>query len=133
MVLKGVASEIVAQEAIRLEIDGVIVSNHGVRQLDSGESSIKRLTRIADKFGDQIEVMMDSGIRSRSDVARTMASGAKFTFLRRSFMYGTATLGKHGGNHIICLLNKKLHQIMEQLCCEKLDDLPTHLIRNPIN
>jgi L-lactate dehydrogenase (cytochrome) len=129
LVLKGVASEIDAQEAIRLGIDGIIVSNHGGRQLDSGESSIKPLTRIAEKFGNQIEVMMDSGIRSGSDVARAIASGAKFTFMGRSFMYGAAALGNNGGNHTISLLKKELNQIMEQLCCEKLEDLPSHLIK----
>jgi L-lactate dehydrogenase (cytochrome) len=129
LVLKGVASEIDAQEAIRLGIDGIIVSNHGGRQLDSGESSIKPLTRIAEEFGNQIEVMMDSGIRSGSDVARAIASGAKFTFMGRSFMYGAAALGNNGGNHTISLLKKELNQIMEQLCCEKLEDLPSHLIK----
>jgi L-lactate dehydrogenase (cytochrome) len=129
LVLKGVASEIDAQEAIRLGIDGIIVSNHGGRQLDSGESSIKPLTRIAEKFGNQIEVMMDSGIRSGSDVARAIASGAKFTFMGRSFMYGAAALVNNGGNHTISLLKKELNQIMEQLCCEKLEDLPSHLIK----
>ncbi len=129
LVLKGVASEVDAQEAIRLGIDGIIVSNHGGRQLDSGESSIKPLTRIAEKFGNQIEVMMDSGIRSGSDVARAIASGAKFTFMGRSFMYGAAALGNNGGNHTISLLKKELNQIMEQLCCEKLEDLPSHLIK----
>ena len=129
LVLKGVASEVDAQEAIRLGIDGIIVSNHGGRQLDSGESSIKPLTRIAEKFGNQIEVMMDSGIRSGSDVARAIASGAKFAFMGRSFMYGAAALGNNGGNHTITLLKKELNQIMEQLCCERLEDLPNHLIR----
>ena len=129
LVLKGVASEIDAQEAIRLGIDGIIVSNHGGRQLDSGESSIKPLTRIAEKLGDQVEVMMDSGIRSGSDVARALASGAKFTFLGRSFMYGTAALGNKGGNHTITLLKTEIKQIMEQLCCERVEDLPNHLIK----
>jgi L-lactate dehydrogenase (cytochrome) len=129
LVLKGVASEVDAQEAIRLGLDGIIVSNHGGRQLDAGESSIKPLTSIAKKYGDQIEVMMDSGIRSGPDVARALASGAKFTFMGRSFMYGTAALGKQGGNHTISLLKTELQQVMEQLCCEKVENLPEHLIK----
>lgn len=129
LVLKGVASEVDAQEAIRLGLDGIIVSNHGGRQLDSGESAIKPLARIAEKFGDQIEVMMDSGIRSGSDVARALASGAKFTFMGRSFMYGAGALGNNGGNHTITLLKKEIQQIMEQLCCERIEDLPNHLIK----
>ncbi len=129
LVLKGVASEYDAEEAIRLGIDGIIVSNHGGRQLDAGQSTIKPLTTIAEKYGDQIEVMMDSGIRSGPDVARAMASGAKFTFMGRSFMYGVSALGKKGGNHTISLLKTELQQVMEQLCCEKTTDFPDHLIR----
>ncbi|MFQ3306412.1 MAG: L-lactate dehydrogenase (cytochrome), partial [Polaribacter sp.] len=129
IVLKGVASEADAKEAIRLGLDGIIVSNHGGRQLDAGESSIKPLENIAAKYGDQIEVMMDSGIRSGPDVARAMASGAKFTFMGRSFMYGAAALGKKGGNHTISLLKTELQQVMEQLCCERVEDLPQHLLK----
>lgn len=129
LVLKGVASEYDAEEAIRLGIDGIIVSNHGGRQLDAGQSSIKPLTTIAKKYGDQIEVMMDSGLRSGPDVARAMASGAKFTFMGRSFMYGVSALGKKGGHHTISLLKTELQQVMEQLCCEKTSDFPNHLIK----
>jgi|TARA_B110000285_G_scaffold122856_1_gene138896 L-lactate dehydrogenase (cytochrome) len=128
IVLKGVASEEDAREAIRLGLDGIIVSNHGGRQLDAGESSIKPLANIAAKYGDKIEVMMDSGVRSGPDVARSLASGAKFTFMGRSFMYGVSALGKKGGNHTISLLKTELQQVMEQLCCERVEDLPEHLV-----
>ncbi len=128
LVLKGVASEYDTKEAIRLGLDGIIVSNHGGRQLDAGQSAIKPLTTIVEKYGDQIEVMMDSGIRSGPDIARTMASGAKFTFMGRSFMYGVSALGNKGGDHTISLLKTELQQVMEQLCCEKTTDFPEHLI-----
>ncbi|MGB5420414.1 alpha-hydroxy acid oxidase [Algibacter sp.] len=129
LVLKGVASEFDTEEAIRLGLDGIIVSNHGGRQLDAGQSTVKPLSTIAEKYGDQIEVMMDSGIRSGPDVARAMASGAKFTFMGRSFMYGVSALGKNGGNHTISLLKTELQQVMEQLCCENTTDFPNHLIK----
>lgn len=80
LVLKGVSNEADAEKAIRLGLDGIIVSNHGGRQLDAGESTIRPLVRIAKEYGNQIKVMMDSGIRSGPDIARTMASGAEFTF-----------------------------------------------------
>jgi len=128
LVLKGVASEADTEKAIRLGLDGIIVSNHGGRQLDAGESTIKPLTRIAEKYGDQLTVMMDSGMRSGPDIARTLASGAKFTFMGRSFMYGVSALGKEGGNHTISLLKTQLMQVMEQICCEEVKDLPNHLI-----
>lgn len=130
LVLKGVASAYDAEEAIRLGLDGIIVSNHGGRQLDAGESSIRPLEHISSKYGGQIEVMMDSGIRSGPDVARAMASGAKFTFMGRSFMYGVSALGKKGGDHTISLLKTELQQVMEQICCEKTSDFPNHLIKH---
>ena len=128
LVIKGVANEADAESAIRLGLDGIIVSNHGGRQLDAGESTIKPLTRIAAKYGDQIKVMMDSGLRGGPDIARTMASGAEFTFMGRSFMYGVAALGAKGGDHTISLLKTELQQVMEQICCEEVKDFPKHLI-----
>lgn len=128
LVLKGVANEEDVEKAIKLGIDGVIVSNHGGRQLDAGESAIKPLQRIAEKYGDKITVMMDSGIRSGPDIARTMASGAAFAFLGRSFMYGVAALGKRGGDHTISLLKTELQQVMEQICCENTKDFPRFFI-----
>lgn len=128
LVLKGVAAEADAEEAIRLGLDGIIVSNHGGRQLDAGPSSIKPLKSIAEKYGDKIEVMMDSGLRSGPDIARAIAYGAKFTFMGRAFMYGVAALGSQGGDHTIAILRTQLQQIMEQLCCERVEDLPHHLV-----
>ncbi|MCA6380975.1 MAG: alpha-hydroxy-acid oxidizing protein [Cytophagales bacterium] len=117
LVLKGVASEEDTELAIKLGLDGIIVSNHGGRQLDAGESAIHSMVPIARKFNDKIKVMMDSGIRSGPDVARALASGAEFTFLGRSFMYGVAALGKEGGDHTISILKTQLKQVMEQVSC----------------
>jgi L-lactate dehydrogenase (cytochrome) len=128
LVLKGVASEEDTGMAIRLGMDGIIVSNHGGRQLDAGQASIKPLTSIAKKYKGQIKVMMDSGIRSGPDVARALASGAEFTFLGRTFMYGVSALGNSGGDHTIAILKTQLQQVMEQICCEKINDFPAHLI-----
>ena len=71
---------------------------------------------------------MDSGIRTGPDIASTLASGAEFTFLGRSFMYGVAALGKEGGNHTISILKRQLRQVMEQLCCENVTNLSNHLV-----
>jgi len=128
LVLKGVANESDAEKAVSLGLDGIIVSNHGGRQLDAGESTIKPLTRIAKSYGEKITVMMDSGLRSGPDIARTLASGAKFTFMGRSFMYGVAALGNQGGNHTISLLKTELQQVMEQICCEDVLNFPYHKI-----
>ncbi len=129
LVLKGVASEKDAEKAITLGLDGIIVSNHGGRQLDMGEPSIFPLARIASKYKDEIKVMMDSGLRSGPDIANTLASGADFTFLGRSFMYGVAALGKKGGHHTMTLLKNQLQQVMEQVGAEKVEDLSNHLVQ----
>ncbi|WP_455170083.1 alpha-hydroxy acid oxidase [Aegicerativicinus sediminis] len=129
LVLKGVVSEQDTLDAIEMGFDGIIVSNHGGRQLDASESTITSLSKIVKEFGDQIEIMMDSGIRSGPDIARSIASGAKFTFMGRSFMYGAAALGEKGGDHTITMFKTQFKQVMDQLCCKKVSDLPSHLIK----
>lgn len=128
LVLKGVATLEDAELAVQLGLDGVIVSNHGGRQLDAGQSAIKPLMQIAPKYKDKLTVMMDSGLRSGPDIARTIAAGADFTFLGRTFMYGVGALGNEGGNHAIGLLKTQLKQVMDQVGCENINDLSQHLI-----
>ncbi|MFC3563015.1 alpha-hydroxy acid oxidase [Pedobacter jamesrossensis] len=127
LVLKGVATDEDAQLAVNLGLDGIIVSNHGGRQLDAGQSSIKPLIQIAPKYKDKLTVMMDSGIRSGPDVARSLAAGADFTFLGRTFMYGVGALGSEGGEHTIGMLKTQLKQVMDQVGCERVEDLSKHL------
>jgi L-lactate dehydrogenase (cytochrome) len=129
LVLKGIVNEEDAKRAIELGVDGIIVSNHGGRQIDAGESSIKPLKNLADKYGHQIKVMIDSGLRSGPDIARCLASGACFTFMGRPFMYGVGALGIKGGDHTIGILKTQLQQVMEQLGCERIEDFPSHLIK----
>lgn len=127
IVLKGVASDADMDKAIRLGIDGVIISNHGGRQLDAGQSTIHVLEKLKDKYQDKITIMMDSGLRNGPDVARTLAQGASFSFLGRSFMYGVGALGNQGAYHTIDLIKTELTQVMEQIGCEKTVDLSKFL------
>lgn len=129
LVLKGIVNDVDVEKCIRLGIDGITVSNHGGRQLDAGQSSIHSLQRIINKYSGQIKIMMDSGLRSGPDIARTMAAGAEFTFLGRTFMYGVAALGEEGADHTISILKIQLKQVMDQLCCEKIEDLQKCLIK----
>ncbi|MDO6736325.1 alpha-hydroxy acid oxidase [Wenyingzhuangia sp. 2_MG-2023] len=129
LVIKGVVSEEDAQKSIDLGVDGIIVSNHGGRQLDAGQSSIVPMTNLAQKFGDQIKIMVDSGLRGGPDIARAMASGAEFTFMGRSFMYGVGALGNEGGDHTISLMKRELLQVMEQICCQETGSFKPHLIK----
>ena len=128
LVMKGVATREDAETCLRHGLDGLIVSNHGGRQLDAGQATIHPLRTIAAAYGDQITVMMDSGIRSGPDIARTLASGARFAFLGRAFMYGVAALGERGGEHTIAILKRQLQQVLEQVCCERPGDLPKFLV-----
>ena len=127
IVLKGVASDSDMDKAIRLGIDGVIISNHGGRQLDAGQSTIHVLEKLKNKYQDKITIMMDSGLRNGPDVARTLAQGASFSFLGRSFMYGVGALGNQGAYHTIDLIKTELTQVMEQIGCEKTVDLSKFL------
>lgn len=131
LVLKGVASEEDTAMARRLGFDGIIVSNHGGRQLDAGQSSIRSLPPVVQNHAGKIKIMLDSGIRSGVDVARVLASGAEFAFLGRSFMYGVAATGEAGGDHVCSILKRQLQQVLEQVCCERVGDLPRHLIKCP--
>jgi L-lactate dehydrogenase (cytochrome) len=128
LVLKGVASEEDTALAIKLGLDGIIVSNHGGRQLDAGQSTIKLLHPIIQNYKGKLKIMIDSGMRSGPDVARMLASGADFTFMGRSFMYGVAALGNEGGDHTISILKTQLLQVMEQIGCKTISDFPKHLI-----
>jgi L-lactate dehydrogenase (cytochrome) len=128
LVLKGIVNESDVEKSIRLGIDGIIVSNHGGRQLDAGQSTIHSLKTIVEKYKGKIKIMMDSGLRSGPDIARTLASGAEFTFLGRTFMYGAAALGDEGGEHTVTILKRQLLQVMQQICCEKVEDFPDYLI-----
>lgn len=129
LVIKGIANTEDAQKAVDWGLDGIIVSNHGGRQLDAGESSIKPTIEIAKQFKNQIKIMMDSGIRTGPDIARALAASAEFTFLGRSFMYGVGALGEQGGDHTIQILKRQLQQVMEQCCCETPLDFPKYLAK----
>ncbi|MBN8679513.1 MAG: alpha-hydroxy-acid oxidizing protein [Chitinophagales bacterium] len=128
LVLKGVASEEDTEMAVRLGFDGVIVSNHGGRQLDAGQSSIRSLGPIVQRYKGKTRIMLDSGVRTGPDVARALASGADFAFLGRSFMYSVAALGKEGGRHMASILKIQLKQVMEQVCCGRVGELERHLV-----
>ncbi len=127
LIVKGVVSPEDAETVLRLGVDGFIVSNHGGRQLDAGQSTIVPLRALAREFGHRTTIMMDSGARSGPDVACAMACGARFVFMGRSWMYGVAALGARGGDHTMVMMKRQFRQVMEQLGCARTADLPQHL------
>jgi len=128
LVIKGTESLHDVQKAYQLGLNGIIISNHGGRQVDVGQATIDSLKSIAPVYNNKIEIMMDSGIRGGADIARVLAHGANFTFLGRSFMYGVSALGTKGGNHTITMLKKQLTQVMEQLSCKQIYDLKNTIV-----
>ena len=128
LIVKGLINIDDVQSAIELGADGVIISNHGARQLDVGESPILPLKEATKKYSGDIKIMVDSGIRSGQNIASALACGADFTFLGRTFVYGAGALGKKGGVHTINMLQTQLEQIMNQLGCATVADLPDFLV-----
>lgn len=129
LVLKGVAGEADAELAAKLGFDAILVSNHGGRQIDVGESAIHSLQPLVERYKGKMKIFMDSGIRSGADVARTLATGADFAFLGRTFMYSVAALGANGGDHAMGMLKTQLQQVMEQVGCERPAELARHVVK----
>jgi L-lactate dehydrogenase (cytochrome) len=103
--------------ALKVGADAIIVSNHGGRQLDGAISSIRALPSILEAVGDQIEVHLDSGIRSGQDVLKAMAMGAKGTYIGRAFIYGLGAMGQAGVTSALEVIHKELDLSMA-LCGE---------------
>ncbi len=118
LIVKGILSVEDAELALSAGADGLIVSNHGGRQLDAAQSSVSALKEIIAAVGDRTVVMVDSGVESGPDIARFLALGAKMVFSGRAFMYGVGAFGQPGATHAIDILESELSQVMEQLRCE---------------
>ena len=117
VILKGILDAQDAKMAVKCGADAIVVSNHGGRQLDGALSAIRALPSILDAVGDQIEVHLDSGIRSGQDVLKAMALGAKGTYIGRAFIYGLGAMGEKGVTKTLEVLHKELDTTMA-LCGE---------------
>ncbi|WP_149524806.1 alpha-hydroxy acid oxidase [Sphingobacterium hotanense] len=131
LVLKGITTDEDMEAAIQVGADGVIVSNHGGRQIDAGESSIHSLMKLASNpvYKEKIKIMLDGGIRSGVDLGRAYAVGSDFNFMGRPFMYGVGALGDEGADHTITMFKAQLYQVMQQLTLENITQFPGRLIR----
>jgi L-lactate dehydrogenase (cytochrome) len=108
LILKGIMDVEDARIAADCGADALIVSNHGGRQLDGADSSIRALPAIADAVGSKIEVWMDGGIRTGQDVLKAIALGAKATMIGRPFLYGLGAMGEEGVTKCLELLKAEL-------------------------
>jgi len=118
VILKGILDAEDARRAVDVGADAIIVSNHGGRQLDGALSSIRILPEIVAAVGDQVEVHLDSGIRSGQDVLKAIAMGAKGTYIGRAFVYGLGAMGQKGVETALDVIHKELDVTMA-LCGRK--------------
>ena len=112
LILKGIQDVEDAHLAVNAGADALIVSNHGGRQLDGAESSIRSLPAIVEAVGQKIEVHMDSGIRSGQDVLKARALGAQGTYIGRAFLYGLGAMGEAGVTKALEIIHKELDLTM---------------------
>jgi len=108
LILKGIQDVEDARLAVQSGADALIVSNHGGRQLDGAESSIRALPAIVDAVGREIEVHMDGGVRSGQDVLKAVALGARGTYIGRAFLYGLGAMGEEGVSKALQIIHKEL-------------------------
>jgi L-lactate dehydrogenase (cytochrome) len=106
LIIKGIMDPDDAREAVRLGADGIVVSNHGGRQLDGAPSTVHALPAIADAIGDDLTILADGGVRSGLDVMRMLALGAKAVLLGRAWAYALASGGEKGVAHLLQLMEK---------------------------
>jgi L-lactate dehydrogenase (cytochrome) len=112
LVLKGILDPEDAREALKTGADGIVVSNHGGRQLDGAPSTISALPKVADAIGGQKEILFDSGVRTGQDMFRALALGAKACMIGRPFLYGLGAGGEAGVAKVIDILKRELDTTM---------------------
>ena len=117
IVLKGILDAEDAREARRCGVDGVVVSNHGGRQLDGAPSSIAALPSIAEAVGGDLTVLMDGGVRSGLDVLKALALGAKACLIGRAWAYALGARGEAGVAHMLAILRQELRVAMSLTGC----------------
>ncbi|MGR5157041.1 FMN-dependent L-lactate dehydrogenase LldD [Vibrio owensii] len=123
MVIKGILDEADAKDAVRFGADGIVVSNHGGRQLDGVLSTAKALPSIADAVKGDLKIFVDSGIRTGLDVVRMLALGADCTLLGRSFVYALAAQGGAGVENLLDLYDKEMRVAMTLTGAKTISDL----------
>jgi len=123
LVIKGVMDPDDARQAVALGAQGVIVSNHGGRQLDGALSSIRALPAIAEAVGDKATVLMDGGIRSGADIVRAIALGAKGVLIGRAWIWAAAARGEAGIAHVLQILDKEMRVAMSLTGAARIADI----------
>jgi isopentenyl diphosphate isomerase/L-lactate dehydrogenase-like FMN-dependent dehydrogenase len=123
LILKGVLHPAEAREAVARGVDGLIVSNHGGRQLDGAPAPIAMLPRILDAVGDRIPVLVDGGIRRGTDVVKAVALGARACLIARPQLWGLAVAGEEGVSHVLDIYRREIERVMGLMGATRIADL----------
>jgi len=123
VILKGITSIAYAEKALHLNIDGIIVSNHGGRTLDTLPSTIEILPKISKAVDKKMKVFLDGGIRRGSDILKAIALGADAVMIGRPIMYGLATAGALGVAHTLKILQEELEASMVFTGCKDIEKI----------
>ncbi|MDI6652310.1 FMN-dependent L-lactate dehydrogenase LldD [Gluconobacter japonicus] len=123
MIIKGILDPEDAKDAVRFGADGIVVSNHGGRQLDGVLSSARALSPIAEAVKGELKILADSGVRSGLDIARMVAMGADAVLLGRAFVYALAAGGQKGVENLLDIMEKELRVAMTLTGASSISDL----------
>jgi L-lactate dehydrogenase (cytochrome) len=127
-VVKGIQTVDDARRVVALGVDGIVLSNHGGRQLDRAPVPFHLLPRVATEFGSDVEIVLDTGIMSGADVVAAVALGARFTLIGRAYLYGLMAGGRAGVDRAIEILSGQLTRTMKLLGVTCLEELsPQHV------
>jgi 4-hydroxymandelate oxidase len=129
LVVKGILRPDDAVRAVEHGVQGVIVSNHGGRQLDGAIASIDALSDIVAVVGDKVDVLVDSGFRRGTDVLKALALGAKAVLIGRPVLWGLSVAGETGVKHVLEILRDELSIAMALSGCRTIEDIDRSLIK----
>ncbi|XP_041329890.1 hydroxyacid oxidase 1 isoform X2 [Pyrgilauda ruficollis] len=129
IVLKGILRADDAKEAVKLGVNGILVSNHGARQLDGVPATIDVLPEIVEAVEGKVEVFLDGGVRKGTDVLKALALGAKAVFVGRPVLWGLAYQGEEGVKEVLQMLKEEFRLAMALTGCRRVEEIGRTLIR----
>ncbi|NXG22121.1 HAOX1 oxidase, partial [Grallaria varia] len=129
IVLKGILRADDAKEAVKIGVNGILVSNHGARQLDGVPATIDVLPEIVEAVEGKVEVFLDGGVRKGTDVLKALALGARAVFIGRPLLWGLAYQGEEGAKEVLQMLKEEFHLAMALTGCRRVEEIGRTLIR----
>ncbi|XP_030325149.1 hydroxyacid oxidase 2 isoform X3 [Calypte anna] len=129
IIIKGILTREDAELAVRHGVQGIIVSNHGGRQLDGGLATIDALVEIVEAVQGRAEVYLDGGIRKGSDILKALALGAKCVFIGRPALWGLAYKGEEGLQDVLRILQDEFRLSMALAGCASVSEIGPHLVQ----